>query len=329
MTNNFPKLTIVTVCFNIVKSHRVESFKRCVESVRRQTYGNIEHLVIDGASKDGTLDILKEYADKGMLKYISEPDKGIYDAMSKGVEHASGEYCYFLNTDDYLHDDTVVADVMNFFEKNKVDACFGNIIPYVLDENANYLEVFEPNEVVSFADIYDKEDILRRNIHHQTIFYNKKIFGNSSFFDEENKDGSDWVLHCQAFLKNDYVFKHINRVITCFNLGGVSTNADNNPVEEYLLLQKYLQNEYGRYAVETKNIKIGPLVLAKIKWIKDRKKVYLFGLIPVFSKKDYKKIISRYRHRAQYTQEVLFQKEERIKYLKEKIKTMEAGLLAK
>ena len=323
---NIPRLTVITACFNIKKAGRIESFKKCLESVHNQTYPNIEHLIIDGASTDGTIEILQNYAKKGWIKYISEPDSGIYDAMRKGVENASGEYCYFLNTDDHFYDKNVVKDVMKYFAETNVDACFGDLFPYLVDKNAPYVKVFELNKPASFADIVTKADILRRNIHHQTIFYNKKIFYNSSFFDEKLSSGSDWLLHCQAFIKNNYSFKHIDRTITCFNMGGVSTNSKNNPIKECEIVQKYLYNNYGQYVEheinnilekkqKNKKVKIGFITLLRIKEKKNskkfflfnflpifkiqkknnKKKYYLFGCIKVFKKKDYKKIICNYR----------------------------------
>lgn len=324
---NIPKLTVITVCFNIIKAGRLESFRNCVESVHNQSYPNIEHLIVDGASTDGTVDILKEYADKGWIKYVSEPDNGIYDAMRKGVAYSSGEYCYFLNTDDYFYDNDVVKDMMEAFEEYNVDACFGDLFPYLLDENAQYVKVFEINKPASFADIVDKQSLLKRSIHHQTIFYNKKIFYNSSFFDEHITDGSDWLLHCQAFIKNNYTFKHIKRTVTHFNMGGVSTKMDNNPIDEYMRIQNYLYETFEQYIekpveaifkknqIKKKKIKFGPLTLMrikektgskkiylfnflpilKIKKKHNRKKFYLFGFVPLFSKKNYKKIINSYQ----------------------------------
>ena len=79
MNNNLPPITVITATYNLIKNGRKEFFKQCLESVHNQTYPNIEHLIIDGASSDGTVEMLQEYADKGWIKYISEPDSGIYD----------------------------------------------------------------------------------------------------------------------------------------------------------------------------------------------------------------------------------------------------------
>ena len=98
------KVTVISAIFNIVKAGRVEVFRKCLESVHNQTHKDIEHLVIDGGSADGTLEILKKYERKGWIKYVSEPDNGIYDAMNKGAGMATGDYIAFLNSDDYWFD---------------------------------------------------------------------------------------------------------------------------------------------------------------------------------------------------------------------------------
>lgn len=112
-----PKVTIVTVVYNLIKADRRNYFIECLESVHKQTYSNIEHLVIDGASNDGTLEILKEYANMGWIKYISEPDTGIYNAMNKGILKAQGKYIVFLNSDDFFHNNKFVGANVKVLEK--------------------------------------------------------------------------------------------------------------------------------------------------------------------------------------------------------------------
>lgn len=100
-----PLLTVVTATFNLVKGGRVDAFRQCAESVHAQSCAaSIEHLVIDGASADGSRELIAEYEAKGWLRCISEPDEGIYDAMNKGIAAAKGKYIAFLNSDDYWHD---------------------------------------------------------------------------------------------------------------------------------------------------------------------------------------------------------------------------------
>ncbi len=119
--NNQPLVTVVTVIRNLLKSGRAEHFRQCVESVQHQDYPAIEHLLIDGASDDGTQELLREYEGKRGIRIISEPDSGIYDAMNKGLRAARGKYVAFLNSDDYWHNPHGVARSVESLERAQAD----------------------------------------------------------------------------------------------------------------------------------------------------------------------------------------------------------------
>lgn len=114
-----PKISVVTVCYNAVRD-----IEKTILSVVNQTYPNVEYLIIDGGSTDGTMDIVNKYKDK-IDVIVSEPDKGIYDAMNKGIDRASGEWINFMNAGDCFVDENVVAKIYNQIEKNTV-IVFGN-----------------------------------------------------------------------------------------------------------------------------------------------------------------------------------------------------------
>lgn len=111
------KISIITANFNMIKNGREAFFRQMVESVQMQSYKNIEHWVVDGGSKDGSKDILQDYADRGLIKFISEPDKGIYDAMNKGAKLASGDLITFLNTDDFFHNPKGLEEAVKVFNE--------------------------------------------------------------------------------------------------------------------------------------------------------------------------------------------------------------------
>ena len=119
--NNQPLVTVVTVIRNLLQGGRVEGFRQCVESVQNQDYPAIEHLLVDGASDDGTLELLREYEIKRGIRVVSEPDSGIYDAMNKGWRAARGKYVAFLNSDDYWHDPHGVACSVEWLERVQAD----------------------------------------------------------------------------------------------------------------------------------------------------------------------------------------------------------------
>jgi glycosyltransferase involved in cell wall biosynthesis len=125
MKENQPRITIITVCFNAQ-----DTIEKTIRSVVEQTYGNLEYLIVDGASKDGTMSIVERYRDRierGGGRIVSEPDKGLYDAMNKGVRLAGGEWFLLLNCDDVFVDERVVADVAAFIETHpEADIVYGN-----------------------------------------------------------------------------------------------------------------------------------------------------------------------------------------------------------
>jgi glycosyltransferase len=124
------KVTVITVVFN-QKKHIQSS----IDSVLNQTYNNLEYIIIDGDSTDGTIDIIKKYSDK-ISKYVSEPDQGIYYAMNKGISLATGDIIGFLNADDFYSDKSVIQNVVNAFKENSVDSCYGDIL-YVKRNDIN------------------------------------------------------------------------------------------------------------------------------------------------------------------------------------------------
>ena len=101
-----PRITIITVCYNAE-----QTIPRTLRSIQAQTYSNIEYLVIDGASKDGTLELVQKLAPRANV--FSEPDKGIYDAMNKGLKHATGEYIWYVNAGDALPSPSTVEDLVS------------------------------------------------------------------------------------------------------------------------------------------------------------------------------------------------------------------------
>lgn len=118
---DFPLISIVTVSFNAVSV-----IEKTILSIINQTYPNIEYIIIDGGSTDGTVDVIKKYSDK-VAYWVSEPDKGIYDAMNKGIARATGKWINFMNTGDTFHDENVVSSLFENDENNEsYMAIYGN-----------------------------------------------------------------------------------------------------------------------------------------------------------------------------------------------------------
>ena len=110
-------ISVITASFNLIANGREKFFRQMVESVQQQTYQQVEHWVIDGGSNDGTVELLEDLAAQGKIKYISEPDKGIYDAMNKGAKLAGGEIITFLNSDDFFNNPKGLEEAIKVFDK--------------------------------------------------------------------------------------------------------------------------------------------------------------------------------------------------------------------
>ncbi|WP_348653120.1 glycosyltransferase family 2 protein, partial [uncultured Sulfurimonas sp.] len=126
--NSKMKISIITVVWN-----NKETIKDAIDSVLSQTYENIEYIIVDGASTDGTVDIVQSYGDK-ISKFISEKDKGLYDAMNKGIGLATGDIVGILNSDDFYIDEFVIEKVVKEFEDMKCDSVFADLV-FVKPEN--------------------------------------------------------------------------------------------------------------------------------------------------------------------------------------------------
>jgi glycosyltransferase involved in cell wall biosynthesis len=237
--SNQPLVTVITASFNLIKNHRKESFIQNLESVRQQTYKNIEHIVIDGASTDGTLDLLKEYQDKGLIKYYSEPDKGIYDAMNKGILKAKGKYVVCLNSDDFYSDNRAVEMLVRKAEENDADACFADadrVNPQTLELMDKWIgkDSFQP-WCIAFPC-------------HQTWLIKTGVMKELGLYDIKYKVSADNAFFVRLVQHNKKIV-NIDRSVIKFRDGGYSNGnmdvAKQNQIDA-------LFEEYGQYHNLTK-----------------------------------------------------------------------------
>lgn len=122
-----PTISVVTITFNVIANGRKALITKCFNSIYKQSLSNFEHIIIDGASTDGTIDLLREIAHKTKAKIISEPDDGIYNAMNKGISLASGKYISFLNTDDFYHNPKGLEKVIMQMELDESDLSYSDV----------------------------------------------------------------------------------------------------------------------------------------------------------------------------------------------------------
>ena len=216
------KVTVITVVYNLVKSGRVKYFKQMLQSVRNQTYKNIEHIVMDGKSTDGTLNLLDKYQKKGYIKYYSEKDNGPYDAMNKGITKAESNYIVILHSDDYLYDKNVIALQMKYLKINKSDYVFGNTlfidknnkeidiktIPYNYDESYKFQKADNVPYFWMEIPFNHEGAIFKKNIFNKVKFGNIKVYGPCA----DLKFEMDLIL-------NDFKYSYIPYNFLCFRLG--------------------------------------------------------------------------------------------------------------
>lgn len=203
------KLSIITINFN-----NRDGLRRTIESVVAQTTRDFEYIVIDGGSTDGSVEVIKEY-EEYIDYWVSEPDKGIYNAMNKGVQQAHGEYCQFLNSGDWLYDNQVIETFCNISAEE--DIIYGKTRFYNIPHRDQFSEV---KDTISFMDFY------LSGIIHQSCFI-KTHLCKSYAYDENYKICSDWKFFIQTLILNNCSFKSIENTIVYYNTTGISaTNKE-------------------------------------------------------------------------------------------------------
>lgn len=209
VAKKMPLVTVVTITLDIMKNGRKEFFKECIQSVHQQSYGNIEHIIIDGASTDGTLEFLAEYEKLGWLKVYSEKDSGLYDAMNKGLSRAKGKYIGYLNSDDFYHDIYGVEKTVETLEKLSLDYSYSDV--KILNED---------NSIYNW--IADIRNILyARNYCHQSLFVRRDIMNRLNGFDISYKVSSDSDIMIRLF-KNKYKNSKTDYCFVTYRGGGIS-----------------------------------------------------------------------------------------------------------
>jgi len=222
------KISIITVVKNAEKT-----IEDTILSVLNQTYRNVEFIIIDGISNDGTKDIIRKYQDK-ISYFISEPDSGIYNAMNKGIKVATGDILYFLNANDTLYDNYVLENVVKYFQNDEnLDFLYGNV---QFTEDKKDYSTYKHNDFKSILTFLD------RNICHQVIFYNTRLFKNYGLYDESYKIFADYEYNVRLFVKYKVETKYVDIFIARFEIGGVSYNEKILKDEFKRIYDKYFKN---------------------------------------------------------------------------------------
>lgn len=242
------KVSIITVCYNSV-SHVEDA----INSVARQNYDEIEHIVIDGNSNDGTREILERY-DHLLDFWMSEPDLGIYDAMNKGIERCTGEVVGMLNSDDFYYDDHVISRVVTAFEQEEIEAVFGDLI---------------------FVDPRDLERTIRtyssRKWHpgkfargympaHPTVFVRRENYEKFGLFEIDYEIAADYEMMIRLLYVQKLRYRYLPMKMVKMRKGGVSSNG----VKSNLTLNNEIVRACRKHGIKTNALKIYPKYLNKV-----------------------------------------------------------------
>lgn len=210
-----PEITIITPTNNIVEAGKADDFTLLLNLLNKQTYPYVDHLIMDNASTDDTISLLKDYKNMGYINFYSAPDTGKYDALNKGLLRAKGKYVAFLSCDDFYHDITGLADVVNAMEENNADFCYFPSYCATPDGGAF---LFEPS-------VYNVFQVMP--FPHQACVFKKDALARLGNFDAKFKIFADYDLMIKLFLNNLHGIFFDGCIVTY----KMSEQADKHPTQ--------------------------------------------------------------------------------------------------
>ncbi len=243
------KLSIVTINYN-----NAEGLRNTLASVAEQSYHDIEHIIIDGGSTDGSVETIMEYVSadqsekekdpffKHTIKWVSEKDNGIYHAMNKGIRKATGDYCQFLNSGDSLAAPDVTERMMAAMEGG-IDVLYGDMLKIGVKQ---YVDRSSRNDDVTLNMFY------RGCLNHSPAYIKCSLFEEYGLYDETLKICSDWKFYMQSIVLGKATTKHVNIIVTHFDMNGISEtrkdilNEERNRLLKEMVPQGILK-DYDRY----------------------------------------------------------------------------------
>lgn len=209
------KISVITVCYN-----SAETIADALHSVANQTWPEVEHIVIDGASTDGTQAVIARHGDK-VAQVVSEPDAGIYDAMNKGICRSSGDVIGFVNADDMFADDQVLCRVAATFEDPAIEACFGDLL-YVTEDNRSVVRYWKSQPFVpgSFARGWSPA--------HPTFYIRRTALARLGDFDLSFRLAADTEFMMRYLERGGVRAAYIPQVQVRMRLGGATNRSPRN-----------------------------------------------------------------------------------------------------
>ena len=252
------KLSIITINFNDALG-----LEKTIQSVINQTFKDFEYIVVDGASTDGSVDLIHKYADK-LTHWVSEPDSGIYNAMNKGTRMATGEYCLYLNSGDFLAADDVLEKAFGYNFTEDLVSC--NCLDF--DDKHEWLKV-PPKNVSLYT-------FLTASLPHPTTFIRRDLLNRIGGYDESCRIISDWRFFLEATIIQQCSYRTLDILLTkynCYGISSISGNAETYKAEKFLKSKfPRLLDDYLPYEDEA--------VYNVLMWVHNRKYIRMVVVFP-------------------------------------------------
>lgn len=234
------KVSIVTVTYNSEKT-----LKYTIESVYNQTYDNIEYILIDGESKDTTVDIIKSYENKfnnkGIeYKWVSEKDNGIYDAINKGIKMATGDIVGILNSDDYYYDNNVGKEISEAFKDINLDCIYGNL---------EYIDSVSEKVTRRWKSKQFETGLFQKSWTpaHPTFYCKRELYNKYGLYRTDFQIAADVELMYRFLEKNAVSSKYIDRYFVVMRQGGVSSNGLNSTITITKEMRRTFKENDGKF----------------------------------------------------------------------------------
>ncbi len=252
------KISIITINYN-----DVNGLERTLKSVQEQTSLDFEHIIIDGNSSDGSAALI-EKTQENYSYWVSEPDQGIYDAMNKGIAHASSDYLLFLNSGDTLFRNDIISKVLPHLDRS-TELIYGNL--FIIDEEKS-------NYILEYPNKLDFNFFQNSSLGHPATFIKRELFDLYGKYRTDLNIVSDWAFFLKVISIGNVSYKKIDLVVSNFYRGGISTAAahvENHKAE----LKKVLLEHYDLYkthfnellAINKKNERIFNLLNPQLKFL--------------------------------------------------------------
>lgn len=239
------KISVITIAYN--SGH---SIRDAIDSVLSQTHPDVEYIIVDGKSKDNTVEIVKSYGDR-ITRFVSEPDKGIYDALNKGIGMATGEVIGFMHSDDLFANEHILSKVAALFENNKTDSIYGDL-EYVYKEDTNKVLRYWKSGIFSLRNLK-----LGWMPPHPTFYVKRSVYEKYGAFNTDYRIAADYDTMLRFLGKYRITTNYLPEVMVKMRVGGASNRSLKNIIQKSKEDFKAIRdNEFGNvFTLAFKNLR--------------------------------------------------------------------------